>query len=330
MREEIVNRLRRLSPEEERLLRGEEVRREDYGCAEGDFCVESGQLMPEGALISLRPHTRFAAFPRHRHNYVEIMYMVAGETRHLINGQEQVTLRAGELLMMNQRATHAIERAEEGDVAVNIIVQPAFFQGMLAAVGEDNPLGRFLVGSLTDRPESLSSLVFHIAQDVPIQCVLESMVAALVTGGAPLRVNQAAMTLLFLHLLNRPETLSDALPGQGDHALVWEALREIQEHYAAPSLTALAARRRVTLSYISRLVKRATGKSWTELLQEKRLLRADELLLNTRLSVAEVMNLVGYNNSSYFYRLYTQRFGVSPRMRRKAAQAQGIRAQAES
>lgn len=98
MREEILNRLRRLSPEEERLLRGEEVRREDYGRTEGDFCVESGQLMPSGEMISLRPHTRFAAFPRHRHNYVEMMYMVAGETRHLINDREQVTLHAGELL----------------------------------------------------------------------------------------------------------------------------------------------------------------------------------------------------------------------------------------
>lgn len=318
MRAEILERLCRLSPEEERLLRGEAVRREDYGRTEGDFCVESGQLMPSGELISLRPHTRFAAFPRHRHNYVEMMYMVAGETRHLINDREQVTLRAGELLMMNQRATHAIERAEAGDVAVNIIVQPAFFREMLAAVGEDNPLGRFLVGSLTDRPEALSSLVFRIAEDVPVQCVLESMVAALVMGGAPLRVNQAAMTLLFLHLLNRPDTLSGAQPAQGDHALVWDALQEIQEHYAAPSLTALADRHRVTLSYVSRLVKRATGRSWTELLQEKRLLRADELLLRTRLPVAEIMNLVGYNNSSYFYRLYTQRFGLSPRMRRKA------------
>ena len=56
--EEIPNRLRRLSPEEERLLRGEEVRREDYGRTEGDFCVESGQLMPSGGIESLvRPHT---------------------------------------------------------------------------------------------------------------------------------------------------------------------------------------------------------------------------------------------------------------------------------
>ena len=155
-----------------------------------------------------------------------------------------------------------------------------------------------------------------------MQCVLESMVATLTAGGAPLRVNQAAMTLLFLHLLSRPETLAGNLPGQADHALVWEALREIQDHYAAPSLTALAARHRVTLSYISRLVKRATGRSWTELLQEKRLMRADELLLRTRLPVSEIMNLVGYNNSSYFYRLYTQRFGLSPKMRRKACGTQ--------
>lgn len=320
MREEILQRLRQLSPEEERLLRGESVRREDYTRTSDGFRVESGQVMPTGAMISLRPHTRFAAFPRHSHDYVEMMYMVSGETHHLINDREQITLHTGEILMMNQRAVHAIACAGENDVAVNIIVQPAFFREMLAAVGEDNALGRFLIGCLTDRPEALSSLVFHVAQDVPVQCVMESMVATLVQGGAPLRVNQAAMTLLFLHLLSRPETLSDALPGQSDHALVWEALREIEEHYAAPSLTQLAQRRHVTLSYISRLVKRATGRSWTELLQEKRLLKADELLLGTRLTVADVMNLVGYSNSSYFYRLYEQRFGKSPKARRRTEQ----------
>lgn len=317
MRDVILERLRALSPEEERLLRGESVRREDYTRDGGDFRVDSGQVMPSGEMIFLRPHTRFAAFPRHSHNYVEMMYMVSGETHHLVNDQQEITLRAGEILMMNQRAVHAIDRAGENDVAVNIIVQPAFFREMLTAIGEDNPLGRFLVGCLTDRPEALSCLVFHVADDIPVQCVMESMVATLVMGGAPLRVNQTAMTLLFLHLLSRPEALSGALSGQSDHALVWEALQEIQEHYAAPSLTQLAERRHVTLSYISRLVKRATGRSWTELLQEKRLMKADELLLRTRLTVAEIMNLVGYNNSSYFYRLYEQRFGVSPKARRR-------------
>lgn len=320
MREELIAKLRILSPEEKRLLQGESVRREDYTSTDVGFRVESEQVMPVGTLISLRPHTRFAAFPRHSHDYVEMMYMVTGKTHHLINDQEELTLHAGEILMLNQRAVHAIERAEKDDVAVNIMVQPAFFREILAAVGEDNALGRFLIGCLTDRPEALSSLVFHVAQDVPVQCVMESMVATLVMGGAPLRVNQEAMTLLFLHLLSRPETLSESLPGQSDHALVWEALREIEEHYPLPSLTALAQRRHVTLSYISRLVKRSTGKSWTELLQEKRLLKADELLLKTHLTVSEVMNMVGYNNSSYFYRLYEQRFGLSPKARRKASE----------
>lgn len=132
------------------------------------------------------------------------------------------------------------------------------------------------------------------------------------------------MRLLFLHLLRRPEALSAAPSGAGEHALVLEALREIQEHYAAPSLSAVARRRRVTLSYISRLVKRATGKSWTELLQERRLTRADELLRGSPLTVSEVMSLVGYSNSSYFYRIYTQRFGRTPGARRKEAPGNGL------
>ena len=44
---------------------------------------------------------------------------------------------------MNQRASHAIQRAEVGDVAVNFIVLPQFFDFAFQIVGTSNLLGRF-------------------------------------------------------------------------------------------------------------------------------------------------------------------------------------------
>ena len=40
----------------------------------------------KGKLIAIRPHTRFIAFPEHTHDYVEMIYMCVGETRHTVNG----------------------------------------------------------------------------------------------------------------------------------------------------------------------------------------------------------------------------------------------------
>ena len=84
MRQDLIDRLREITPEEQELLKGRgEIRRERY-TNRRDFVVDSRLLLEKGRLIEIRPHTRFAYFPKHRHNYVEMVYMCAGLTANLI------------------------------------------------------------------------------------------------------------------------------------------------------------------------------------------------------------------------------------------------------
>ena len=68
-----------------------------------------------------------------------------------------------------------------------------------------------------------------------------------------------------------------------------------------------------TALIISRLIRRTTGKNYTELLQEKRLSQAAWLLRNTDRRVDEIARVVGYENVSYFHRLFAARFGCTPK-----------------
>ena len=102
MRQDLIDRLREITPEEQELLKeGGEIRRERY-TNRRDFVVDSRLLLEKGRLIEIRPHTRFAYFPRHRHNYVEMVYMCSGTTTHIINGNKELTLEEGDLLFLNQ------------------------------------------------------------------------------------------------------------------------------------------------------------------------------------------------------------------------------------
>ena len=91
------------------------------------------------------------------------------------------------------------------------------------------------------------------------------------------------------------------------------ALREIEENYRAASLTDVAAGFHVGLPYLSAEVKRATGSTFKELLVQKRLDKAARLLRETRLSIQAVCDAVGYDNTSYFYRVFRRRYGISPK-----------------
>ena len=73
MREEILRELRQVTEEEKKLLAGGSVDRTLY-CSSDGFIIDSDKLLANGQLIALRAHTRFASFPMHSHNYVEIVY----------------------------------------------------------------------------------------------------------------------------------------------------------------------------------------------------------------------------------------------------------------
>lgn len=308
-----MRRLRQVTEEEERLLAGGQVDKSLYSSGAG-FLIDSEKLLAKGKLITVRPHTRFASFPTHRHNYVEIMYMCSGKTVHRMEGRPPLTLQAGELLFLNQNAAHGVDRAGEEDVGVNFIVLPQFFDYALALIGMDNVLGKFLLSGLRQSGGELSCLHFRVSHVPTVQNLVENLVWSLVHPQPNARrINQATMGVLLLQLLNYTEDL-EAASGNG---AVLSALREIEENYRTADLTRLAGELHVSLPYLSAAVHRATGRTFKELLLEKRLSKAAQLLRETRLTTQDIILAVGYENTSYFYRVFRARFGVTPKEYRR-------------
>ena len=116
-----------ITEEEQKYLDGKNSVEKDLYTSEKQFVIDSKKLLQKGRLIEIRPHTRFVHFPRHRHNYVEMVYMCKGQTQHIINGCEKLVLNEGDLLLMNQNAYHEILPASGNDIAVNFIILPEFF-----------------------------------------------------------------------------------------------------------------------------------------------------------------------------------------------------------
>ena len=306
----VVDRLSVITDEERAILNGRKSI-DRYIYMDGSRDVISGEkLLEKGKLIAIRPHTRFIAFPEHTHDYVEMVYMCRGETRHTVNGNI-ITLRQGELLMLGQNARQSIEAASERDIAVNFIVRPAFFSGTLPYLGEEEtPLRRFVVSCLTGENEA-GYLLFHAADLLPVQNLIENLLFTLLEDMPNKRgILQMTMGLLFAQLMNHTEAMQ--FETQEQNAVI-SVLRYLEENYRDGSLTEIADRLHYKLPSLSRLIRQKTGRNYTELLQEKRLSQAAWLLRNTDKHVDEIANAVGYENLSYFHRLFAARYGLSPK-----------------
>ena len=245
MNQELIRQLSVITEEEQEILAGRGIDKSRYTEGEG-LIVDSRKMLDAGKLIQIRPHTRFVRFPRHRHNYIEVIYMCRGETSHLIDGRS-IVLKEGELLFLNQNAQQEILPAGENDVAVNFIILPEFFDVAFKMLGEgENLLRDFLVGCLCESGRYDNYLHFHVADMLGFD-----------------------------------------------------------------------------VYWLSRMIKKLTGRNYKDLLQIKRLNQAAYLLLNTRASVADISVAVGYDNTSYFHRIFRSYYGLSPKEYRRANQKGG-------
>lgn len=311
----LLERLDPITSEEKNVLSGGGIDPTLY--SDGDNGIfNAKKLLERGKLISLRPHTRFVHFPEHTHDFVEIVYMCKGQTEHVVNGAP-VLLREGELLFLGQNARQEILPASKDDLAVNFIVLPVFFQKTLDLLdGENTPIKRFLLESLFEEG-SPGYLHFQVASVLPVQNLAENLIWTLLQTSANKRnISQTTMALLFMELTNHMETL--AFQNREEGALV-KIYRYIEEHYCDGSLSDAASTLHYDLYWLSHFLPAQTGKTFTELIQEKRMAQAAYLLKNTRLSVESISHLVGYENKSYFYRVFLKNHGITPKKYRDQA-----------
>ena len=120
------------------------------------------------------------------------------------------------------------------------------------------------------------------------------------------------MGLLFLQLLNYTDKLyTDKNSFEQD--LMIQILSYIEENYRNATLTEISNYLNYDIFYISRVIKKQTNETFKKILKRKKMDKANYLLLNTDLSISNIIRIIGYDNTSYFYRTFKEYFGLSPK-----------------
>ena len=309
VRQEILEKLMPINDEEKNLISGGDIERSLY--MDGDNVVNGKKMISAGKLITVRAHPRFAYFPEHMHDYIEVVYMCCGSTTHIVDG-ERIELKEGNLLFLSQNIRQEILPTQMNDIAINFIILPEFFDTVLQMIGTDEtPLRRFIVECLKGKGSNAKYLHFEVSDILPIQNLVENLIWTLIYETPNKRqINQITMGLLILQLINHTDRLGAR---NEEERMIVQVLRYIEENYRDGSLGELSELLHYDMCTLSREIKRKSGKNYKELVQEKRISHACFLLKNTDLNVEEVAAKIGYDNISYFHRLFRKMTGVSPK-----------------
>lgn len=112
------------------------------------------------------------------------------------------------------------------------------------------------------------------------------------------------------HLLPGQQTL----PADTTRQIVRQAAAYIDENYFEDlNLSLLAERFRMESSYFSRMFRQELGENPIFYITRKRIEKAQNLIAHTDTNLTEIAFLVGYNDYSYFNRVFKKSVGMSPR-----------------
>lgn len=272
--------------------------------------------MPAGLMI--RRNSRFNAVPEHVHDYVEISYVYRGRCPQTVAGEELV-LERNEVLLLDAACPHAVAALGEDDIMLSMTVSRTFLQRSLeASLSRESAVSRFLFNALNSETDHRGHVRFRCGESRRVRRYMQEMLCehyepSLNSAEIVLRLFQ----LLLAELMDcyEHELVRGAVAGHDESgraaSLVAGMLGYIERSFAACSLEEMAARFHVSPNYASALLKQHVGKTYRQLVQERRLARAAELL-RAGATAEAAARAVGYENMSFFYRKFRAAYGCTP------------------
>ncbi len=324
MRDDILARLSRINEEEKRILDGEnKVNKRLYTAFARDFIVNSHRLIQDGEQIALRRHTRFADFPAHGHNYVEMTYVCSGEVTHVIKHRE-VKMQKGDVLLLNRHAQHSVRKTREGDIAINVMIATECFHSLSSALPISSPLSSFMAENIRSNGEG-EYMLFSTEGVPPLENLFENLCYAMV-GNDISGVNtiKGTVSLILRYFAELPECTITAARHRSDAELLQSRIEDyLHTDFRTATLGELADKLGLSVPYLSKRVRELCGMTFSRLLQEERFKEALRLLDETDLPVGDIIIAVGYENTSFFHNQFRERYHCSPFRWRRTRRQQG-------
>jgi AraC-like DNA-binding protein len=271
--------------------------------------------------LSTRDEMSESAYYFHTHQGIEILYVYEGSGQVILDDRFYA-VHPRTLLIFKPFQLHYIRMDVPPKYTCSLIkVKPIFMEQCASVFPQCHDL---ISGFLNDDG---SSQIFGLneAQHAQLHEKFRNLNEILQTSGSRQLHEEAVILFLFTFFVNLVTTvMPNAEAGKPVKPLrttqhIGGILKWIDAHYKERyTLDRLAEELHFSVSYMSKLFRRQTGKSIHEYITEKRLDQA-RLLLHTPKSVEAISEETGFHSPSHFIRTFKAKYGVPPHQYRLGA-----------
>lgn len=207
----------------------------------------------------------------------------------------------------------------EDSVAITLLVRRSHLKNLLLAVA---PPTSSLFRAVMDEAASKVLRPWRAVRPDDAESVLQLVRMMLVTYAERRQdweVELDALVLALKVIIARSVPREERRPPAPE--ILALVLNELDARPESVTLSELAEKYGYSVAYLSDLLRKKTGQTFSELVIERRMRKADLLLRQSDATVRAVASIVGYESVSSFRRQFKRVFGTTPAERMKGAGA---------
>ena len=267
--------------------------------------------------VSIVKHPRYFPVFYHKHEFFEIIFILSGTCTQIFE-DKKIRLTTGDLCIMAPNVVHAIQ-VFDSSVVLNILIRRSTFLDIfINTVRDKTQISMFFLNNIYEK-NKIPYLLFHTGADNTIRnYLLDMYIEQFHPDEYSDRIICSILTIFFTQLIRHHQT-SMEIPQSNDPRSTYEAqvFHYIVNHYADLSLEQVAAHFHFSVPYCSKLIKKISGHSFSELQENIRLQQCENLLLYTQMSVADISERIGFKNPETFIRMFRRHHQMTPGKYRK-------------
>ncbi|HZG57943.1 AraC family transcriptional regulator [Paenibacillus sp.] len=260
--------------------------------------------------------------PSHTHDFVELVYVASGSAKHIMDGREY-RLGAGDVFVLEPSVYHSYEGAyAEEAVVYNVLFDISLLRNEIASLQQLPAFVDFFF--LAPFLRQNAAFVAYTPLKEPQRALLEQNLNALHRefrdrlDGYPLIVKTRLLECLVLLSRFHRERRQPAVPRESADDYIDTIAKFVERHYSQPiSLEEISRSGGMSVSSFTAKFRAAHGQSLIEYKQSIQIREACRLLETTDRKVLDIAHDTGFNDISFFNKMFRKRTGMSPREYRR-------------
>lgn len=244
-------------------------------------------------------------------NFYSVEYVVSGNFPCLV-GEKNIMLRTGDILILSPNTRQQLFQFSTDDLIICVVIPPdrvsLLFPRLLR---HDNALSRLFTDESTIYlPRTKDDPFFRENFNELYQYMQGKNTNMKVSDD----YHEVRLEEILFHILFAGDGEMRLLSELDDNdRIVYQFIEYIQENLQDVDLPSVARHFGYHESYVSRIFRKSTGYSFTEILRSLKLNKAALLLISTNKSVEKIMSEIGYSGRTNFFTQFKKQYLVSPR-----------------